>query len=687
MYLIEGCISELAKVQQRRHNNAVVVYDPQSQRLVLSGASQGPVDLSKCPTCHRPFRDQNGIGSQERNHGTGHHPGYVHPQYFRILHENLFGTPDSSAPPSPRRRLVQPVGSPASHTASPGETTYASIPQDSPPSPTGISATAFSPGYFEKCYVVEKELGRGGKGVVLLVTHMLDDNVLGQFACKRVPVGDDRDWLRAVLKEVQLLCVLEHKHLVRYHHVWLEDVKISNFGPSIPCAFILQQYCNAGDLQNYVLHHDVSPTTSPNLLKERLRRRSKNQPELPHDLHSRKLSFDEIKSFFNDVTSGLNHLHVNGYIHRDLKPSNCLLLDDGHGERPRVLVSDFGEVQVIDMVRKSSGATGTISYCAPEVLRLQPSGEYGNFTTKSDIFSLGMILYFLCFARLPYSSADVLNEDNEDLDELREEITSWSGLREERKLRPDLPEQLYTFLRRLLSLDPDERPSAEAILLGIKTGAGLDRISDSRPRSANHILDDLRSDRRVSPVESPRPSTPVRNPSANALTRHGGPASLRTLQHNQSRSPTPMTESQVEEESPEPASPGASLIVRDRLSPEKIPEIKELREVPHMLTAPPAPPSVSLWQRLSFDTRTTQRSLKMSLLLLKVISVNWFCTPMAANPIVAYPLFAFAVLDVFVRGAQPAVSIILAVAHIAVLLAARRSSVLCVTGLGYWREF
>lgn len=526
--------------------------------------------------------------------------------------------------------------------------------------------------------MVEKELGRGGKGVVLLVTHMLDDNVMGQFACKRVPVGDDREWLRSVLKEVHLLYHLEHKHLVRYHHVWLEDVKISNFGPSVPCAFILQQYCNSGDLHTYVLHNNVSSDISPKQLKERVRRRSTNQPELLQDLHNRKLSFDEIKSFFNDITSGLNHLHVNGYIHRDLKPSNCLLHDDGHGERPRVLVSDFGEVQVIDVVRKSTGATGTISYCAPEVLRRQPSGEYGNFTTKSDIFSLGMILYFLCFARLPYKSADILNEDNEDLDELREEITTWTGLREERKLRPDLPEQLYTFLRRLLSLDPEERPSAEAILLGIKTGAGLDRISDARPRSATHIFEDLRSDSRISPVESPRPSTPVRKMST-GFSRFGGPAKLRLLPNGRSRSPTPVTETQ-DEGSHQPTSPGGSLIIRDRnyLS-EKIPGVPQL-------IIPPVPQGSAL-QRLNVPNQAVQRSLKMALLMMKIASVNCFCTPMAASPVVAYPLFSLAALDVLLRGPQPAVSMALAVAHIAILLFAAKRDVLCMPGIVYWKDF
>ncbi|KAL6716466.1 putative serine/threonine-protein kinase iks1 [Lecanora helva] len=668
-----------------RHDNSVVVYNPESQRLEFNRGSRGPLELTKCPTCQRPYRDQSRVGSQERGHGPARHPGYVHPEYFRILHENLYGTLGSSSPPSPRRRLVQPVGSPGQPTVDSNEAILRSSPSASPPSPTGISATAFSPGYFERCYVVEKELGRGGKGVVLLVTHMLDDNVMGQFACKRVPVGDDREWLRAVLKEVHLLYHLEHKHLVRYHHVWLEDVKISNFGPSVPCAFILQQYCNSGDLQNYVLHHDGSSDTSPNRLKERIRRRSKGQPELPQELHNRRLSFDEIKSFFNDVASGLNHLHVNGYIHRDLKPSNCLLHDDGHGDRPRVLVSDFGEVQVIDMVRKSTGATGTISYCAPEVLRRQSSGEYGNFTTKSDIFSLGMILYFLCFAQLPYTSADVLNEDNEDLDELREEITTWSGLREERKLRPDLPEQLYTFLRRLLSLDPDERPSAEAILLGIKTGAGLDRISDTRPRSSGHMFEDLRGDSRISPVDSPRPSTPVRKTSTSILPRLGGPAKLRLFQKERSRSPTPGTETLDEKversSSEEPLSPGGSLIVRDRFpSPAKIPEVTP------MLTAPPILPAVSNPQPWSLQRKSTQRGLKMGLLLLKLISVNWLCTPMAANQVIAYPLFALAALDILIRDSQPLLSAALVAVHISVLLLAKRRDVLCMPGMVYRRD-
>ena len=498
-----------------------------------------------------------------------------------------------------------------------------------------------------------------------------------------MPVGDDREWLKRVLEEVQLLQWLKHKHLVQYHHVWLEDVQISKFGPSVPCAFILQQYCNGGDLHDYVIH-PVETSASTQQLKERARRRSKNIIEPPQDLRGRKLQFDEIYSIFKGIVSGLNHLHVNGYIHRDLKPSNCLLHDDGDGLT--VLVSDFGEAQVEDMVRKSTGATGTISYCAPEVLRRQPSGALGNFTKKSDIFSLGMILYFLCFARLPYRSADILHEENEDLDQLREEITGWEGLHSERRLRPDLPEQLYTFLRRLLSLDPNDRPSAEDILLSIKTNSGLDGISDSRPRSGGHMFEDLRSDPRISPVHSPK-LAPIRKMST-GYGRSSGPGNPRLpsfpRERRRSTSPTQSNEDEDEDEV-KPTSPGgSSLVVREREifpSPTKIPEYPQL-------PAPPISPATSRIQDLLtvFQSPATQHTLKIAFLILKIASVTTWCSPMAVSTTVAYPLLLLAALDVVFAGPHLAISITLLLLHAAVVLATAKMHVLCVSGRNIWTE-
>ncbi|MCJ1276735.1 hypothetical protein MMC21_004542 [Puttea exsequens] len=663
-----------------RHNDAVIIYDPSTHQLVRT---QGSLELSECPTCHQPLRRGRRPTSQEHgSHGSGQAAGFVHPAYF-ALHQSLYGSRENSAAPSsPRRRLVEPIGIQESSPRTPPRPVYSDTPPRSDSPAPGISVSAFSQGYFQTFYTVEKELGSGGKGVVFLVTHILDGNPIGNFACKRVPVGDDREWLKKVLTEVQLLQWLRHKHLVQYHHVWLEDVQLSRFGPSIPCAYILQQFCNAGDLHGYVIQPPQEPSSSSHQqLKERARRRSKGQPEPLKALRGRKLSFDEIYSLFKGIVSGLNHLHVNGYIHRDLKPSNCLLHDEGEGLN--VLVSDFGEAQVENMVRKSTGATGTISYCAPEVLRRQATGELGNFTRKSDIFSLGMILYFLCFAQLPYHNADILNEENEDLDHLRDEITSWGGLHEERKLRPDLPEQLYTFLRRLLSLDPKDRPSAEDILLSIKTNSGLDEISDSRPRTGKHMFEDLRNDARISPVDSPRPSTPTRKTST-SFVRAGSLANLRlsSTQRERSTAFTPTSEGNSSEDVAA-TSPGGSLVLRER---ERFPSLTKLPAPLPDIQQIAAPPS---WvpRRIflaPLQSPTTKRVIKVCLLLLKVLSINRLCAPMAASNLVMASLLAFGTLDILLSGSG--ISIILVLVHILVLLGTAKMGVLCMPGRAYWKD-
>lgn len=516
-YFHDGIMTD--QTSHSRHNDAIVVRDPLTQQLVLRGAAP-----SDCPTCHRPFRSP----SRERRtspHRSSHRTTpFISPEYFRMLHD-AHTQPDDNAPPSsPIRRLVEPAASSPSHSTE-GSVSGAEFVTSTPAPQIGhsIKKEAFSPNYFQRFFIEEKELGRGGKGVVLLVRHELDRVSLGQFACKRVPVGDDHAWLEKgkvlhipreilclmakVLVEVQLLQGLSHPNLVSYRHVWLEDVQLNRFGPSVPCAFILQQYCNAGDLLHYIVGPPAATPSPKEQLREQMRRRSRGGGERPtmkdQRPHQRKLAFEEIYSFFKDITSGLAHLHASNYIHRDLKPSNCLLHQDGN--EMRCLISDFGEVQPENMVRKNTGSTGTISYCAPEVLRQDRSGHYGNFTTKSDIFSLGMILYFMCFGRLPYKSADSVQEENEDIDLLRAEISTWSGFQGERRERPDLPNQLYSFLKRLLSIDPNDRPSANDILHAIQTEKGL----DNPPRKKNGGNIGL-GGRIIQSIDSPMPSgTPV----------------------------------------------------------------------------------------------------------------------------------------------------------------------------------
>ena len=637
-----------------------MVYDPASKQLVARNASdENKLNLTECPYCHQPLREARESSHANRSASPSVAASFASPEYFRMLRHSLPSSATSSGPPSPRRRLTNPAlstrGTPA-YTPQDAECVGSS---PGPP-PHGISSSAFSPNYFDKFFVEERVLGRGGKGVVLLVKHVLDGVSLGHFALKRIPVGDDHEWLEKVLVEVQLLQNLSHQNLVSYRHVWLEDVQLSQFGPSVPCAFVLQQFCNGGDLHEYICG-SAQPATSPEQLKERLRRQSKNQELPPQDLRSfRKLSLEEILSFFKDITSGLNHLHINGYIHRDLKPNNCLLHSTGKGE-PRVLVSDFGEVQKEHMVRRSSGATGTISYCAPEVLRREyPSGDYGNFTIKSDVFSLGMILYFLCFSSLPYRYADNLNEENEDLYQLREEITTWNGLEDLKSKRPDLPDKLYKSLRRLLSLDPAHRPTAEEILHSIKTGSSLEQNSALRARPAGHLFEEIRSDSRISPVDITPSTTPVPRASAanksTGFARPGPPPKLRLESFQEEFDSLGDRTEMV-------SSPNGSLVLRSRhSSPVKISEPPELLP--------------SRWQSLVLSDQS-KHTLKIIFLTLKIVSIGLPCIPFAARPLVAFPLFGLATLDLLLLDFSVYISVALICLHVLIMLMTLRANVLC----------
>ncbi|TVY39811.1 putative serine/threonine-protein kinase [Lachnellula subtilissima] len=616
-----------------RHNDAIVIRDPQTQQLILRGATPSP-SFSDCPTCHRPFRSS----SPERQSSPHRIPEpFISPEYFRMLQAANGRTDEYNPPSSPIRRLVEPgAASPSSSVG--GSVSNAEFVTSTPDPNTGhsIKKEAFSPNYFKTFFTEEKELGRGGKGVVLLVKHELDGVSLGQFACKRVPVGDDHAWLEKVLIEVQLLQGLSHPNLVSYRHVWLEDVKLNRFGPSVPCAFILQQYCNSGDLLHYIAGSAPSVVSTKEQFKAQ-RRVSRGQAETMGDARpqQRKLSFEEIYSFFKDITSGLAHLHSSNYIHRDLKPSNCLLHQDGN--EIRCLISDFGEVQPENVVRKSTGSTGTISYCAPEVLKRDHLDRYGNFTTKSDIFSLGMILYFMCFGRLPYKSADSILEEFEDIDTLRAEISSWKGFQDERRERPELPNQLYNFLKRLLAINPAERPSASDILHAIRTEKGLENPR-KRPSSASGLGGRIRN------IDSPMPpSTPVHDPSK----RDRSGAYLEDAPSSEEASPESSLGTQLASESDHAQ---ASLEIQTNGSSLEPKIATPLLMPPHYSRMSTFNHQLSLYQHYvvswaSLNQQTLYMLLKIGIFGTKVFSLTKPCLPVMPRETLWWPLLGIAALD------------------------------------------
>ena len=655
-------------------------------RDVANKAIGAPKQLN-CPTCHRPWHGSPDVETSDRTPGPGSQPTFFTSEYFRMLSQSTPGSAESSSPPSPRRRLVHPVGrhrNPSPRLRPPPDAEFIGS-SPAPPSQThGISEAAFSPGNFEKFFTVEKELGRGGRGVVQLVRHVLDNVTLGYFACKRLPVGNDHAWLEKVLVEVQVLQELSHQNLVSYRHVWLEDFQVNAFGPSIPCVFILQQYCNGGDLHNYICGAAQAATTTQEL-KERIRRRSKGETELPRNLQEPlKLHFDDIYSFFNDIISGLQFLHHSGFIHRDLKPSNCLL--HRTGSDLRVLVSDFGEVQYESATRKSTGATGTISYCAPEVLRrLAPDGPLGNFTFKSDIFSLGMILYFLCFATLPYRYANVLNEEKEDVDSLRAEIIQWEGFFDnEKKLRPELPDALYAFLKKLLSISPDDRPSADDVHTALRTGAGLQEHPERPNRRNSTAPEELTPGHRIVSMDSPAPSN------RRAQTHAQSTALSRSLPSFQRRRPAsrepPRLDTAIDDSEDDPfqspdhdnRSPDRHLIRHPTASPPGPESPQEFTMSSQYLLPAPEVVQTRLSRLLAFlKSSSSTYIFRVIVLVAKIISLIQPCATKGISAPVVYPMLLLAVAEfAFPRYAVMGASLALLL-HVFVLGVALHYNKLC----------
>lgn len=678
---------DVRSYSRRRRGNAVVVYDTQSRQLQVRDASDQAVEISECPYCHRPYHDEGSRDISE-DHGRPFSPErpFVDPDYFGMLAASQRTTPAGSGTATPTRRLVpaalrsgrsRDVSSSAEPPA--GAEFLGSTPAPSASRAEGISSSASTPGFFKRTFVEQGLLGKGGNGVVLLVEHFMDRISLGQFACKRVPVGNNHSWLEKVLVEVKLLQRIPHRNLVQYHFVWLEDHQPTTFGPSIPCLWILQEYCNGGDLHKHVLGPQQEPSTAE-MLKQRLRRRSKESPEPPVGLRGpSKLTFDDIFSYFRDITSGLHHLHTKGYIHRDLKPSNCLLQRDG--TKTRVLISDFGEVQAAGAKRGSTGATGTISYCAPEVLRREAAdGTFGNFTTKSDIFSLGMIVYFMCFGRLPYANADGIDEEKEDLDELRAEIVQWPGFDDETRSRPDLPERLYRFLKRLLSVDPNERPSTGDILESIRGGGNLGDsfVDESGPR--------------VSSVDSPsnRPSPGGRRTSV-YVSRQGLSSRSRDSSGEvvRSRSPIKAQSSSRSRTHSRPMSPIEGAVA---LRPRKIDlpaptQASPPQQSPRLMLPPPPPQGAITTRIVRFAHEpTTIQGFRIGLFIAKTLLLFLPCAPYAVNGWLLYPLLGLAGLDVGAVAFDLRRSLLLLGVHVAIVVLTLQHSRFCERPAMVWEE-
>src|SRR5580704_4255164 len=219
-------------------------------------------------------------------------------------------------------------------------------------SSSGTSQGRFAPGYvLGGRYRIVALLGKGGMGEV----YRADDLSLEQpVALKFLPeaVAHNPEALARFRNEVRIARQVSHPNVCRMY----------DLGEADGCCFLSMEYVDGEDLGS---------------LLRRIGR----------------LPADKALEIARKLCAGLAAAHEKGVLHRDLKPANVML--DARGQ---VLLTDFGLAGLAGQIEGAEVCNGTPAYMAPEQL----SGQ--EVTARSDIYSLGLVLYEIFTGKLPFES-------------------------------------------------------------------------------------------------------------------------------------------------------------------------------------------------------------------------------------------------------------------------------------------
>lgn len=272
-------------------------------------------------------------------------------------------------------------------------------------------------------------LARIGGGGMALVYKAYDTVLQRHVAVKvlRDQFVHDEEFIQRFRREARSAASLSHPNVVSIYDV----------GQDGDIHYIVMEYIEGGTLND--------------IIKER----APLQPE-------------EAAGIAAQICDALSHAHQNGIIHRDIKPHNILINRNG-----RIKVTDFGIARAATStdLTQTGAVLGSVHYFSPEHAKGIAQGE------KSDIYSLGAVLYQMLTNRLPFPGESPISVALKHLQE---------SFEEPRAINPLIPQSLENIILKAMRKDPNERyASANEMLHDLETCLLPERMSEPKAAYAD----------------------------------------------------------------------------------------------------------------------------------------------------------------------------------------------------------
>ena len=284
-------------------------------------------------------------------------------------------------------------------------------------------------------YKIIRSIGEGGMANVYLAY----DTILEREVAVKILRGDladDEKFVRRFQREANAASSLKHPNIVEMYDVGEDDGKY----------FIVMEFINGKTLKS--------------LIKKR-----------------GALTLSEVIDIMLQLTSAVACAHDSYIIHRDIKPQNVMILEDG-----RVKITDFGIAMALNSneLTQTNSVMGSVHYLPPE----QANGS--GSTIKSDIYSLGILMFELLTGKLPFKGENAVEIA---IKQMKEPIPSVVDI------NPNIPQSIENIILRACAKNPRNRyDSAAEMYEDINTSLDQDRVDEKRYvyRYPEHELEDTK---------------------------------------------------------------------------------------------------------------------------------------------------------------------------------------------------